>query len=364
MSINRSPNVLALCLALLSGLLLFVPGARADVIGLSPYSVNQIAVGTGSTTGFWATEYNPVTDTWLGVDSSGLDYINQADRGGSVQTVANGFGLGGIAHDELAVAHNNFAWVIEGHARSIYKLVPATVGASKTLVGQAPGDSNGSSWAEWEVSEADANGDLIAGFGPATAQTGTPSHAPRDWFRVTQAGSISPLFATTNSIITWLKRDPWTGAFYGIDNYDPNDSGSQPYWNASKPSLVTIDINTGAISTIQSYSSSLVDIEVDRTQHLTGADVIWAILDNSAIVPLDPLTGILGAPIVTATDNWLINGLALAPSSDNPSRSSLYFSTYDVSGSTARHRLHEVFIPAPAAFGLGLVGLAGLIRRR
>ena len=106
------------------------------------------------------------------------------------------------------MAGNGQVWVTESHARSAYTLTP-----SKQVVATLPGDPNGPSGPEDAVAEADANGDLIAGFGPVSFPFGAPVEpdAPRDWFRVTPGGGVTALFSTTNSYIVWLKRDPSTG---------------------------------------------------------------------------------------------------------------------------------------------------------
>jgi hypothetical protein len=330
---------------------------RADLVPAPGYQAQLIASGTV----VWpAQEYNPATDTWLGIDTTGFDYITEATRGGTMRVIADTFGLGGLGFDQLAVASGNLAWVTEGHARSVYTLVPATLGATKTLLLNAPGDRNEPWWAEYAAAEADANGDLIVGFGPQP-YSGSPTDGYTDWYRVTQAGGVSALFTTTGHNLRWLRRDSATGTFYGIDVYDPTNSGPAWEWyvNERLPRLVTLDTVTGAVTTIRQYAGlTLLDIEMDRTRRLVPSDVLWAVRDDTAIVPLDPATGEIGAPLATATEGWGIGGLTLAPSSANPSASSLYAEV--VGGSTFRV-VELAPVPEPSTLGLLAAGAVGLL---
>lgn len=315
------------------------------------FTTSVIASKTGTTASFGglllsSLEYNPVTDTWLTINGQGFDDIMAIKRDGTFANIASSFGLGDLGRDRLAVTTGNLGWVAEGHARSIYKLVPATFGASKILLVNLPGDPNGSSCPEDAVVEADGNGDLIVGFGPnfrsaffcAPAQPG----APRNWFRVTSSGAVTPLFSSTNTFIEWLKRDPITGTFFGIDTFDATVGG---FSNVLKPRLVTLDVTTGDLTVIKQYLGfTLSDPEVDRTKKLVTSDVIWADKNQKEIVPIDPSSGAVGSPIVTlnSPNPIRINGLALAPSTSIPNSNSLYVLVSEVIGSTVIARLIEI----------------------
>ena len=321
--------------------------APAEIVLAPGYHSRIIATGQRPVTGM---EYNPVSDTWLGIEATGWDYINEANRAGSIHPIADTFGLGGMWRDELAVAHNNLAWVAEPHYADIYQLVPATVGCVKRHIMQLGG------WTRQPATEADYNGDLIVGFAEYDA-----IHAPADWYRITQAGSASLLFSTSDRAILWLERDKTTGTFYGIDVYS---SSGPVYWDRERPRLVTIDTSSGAITDIRQYDGfQLDDIEADRTHDIVASDVLWAgqlVGTTYAIVPIDPITGDIGAAIATATDGWTISSPCVAPSSDDPMVMSLYA---QVGLGTGEVHVIEI-IPEPTTLALLALGGVALLRRR
>lgn len=325
----------------------------AQLLPADGYSSTVVASQDGSAAVFGgllydALKYNPLADTWLTVNQQGYDDVVEITRGNEFRILASNFDLGGLGGNHFSVTDRNFAWAGEVHKRSVYQITPATQGASQVFKGYLPDDTNGGGCPELGVSEADANGDLIAGFGPhypsaswcPAAQPG----APRDWFRVTPEGNVSKLFTTSNSSIKWLRRDAVTGIFYGIDVYDPNQlDPAYAYMNYQAPRLVSLDLTAGTVSVIKQYSGmTLDDPEVDRTGNLTPAHVIWAVKDANEIVAIDPLTGNLGAPIAVAAPANSIVGLALAPASKDRGVRSLYALVSERTASGLTVRLVEI----------------------
>jgi len=326
------------------------PGYRATLVASAPRQFGMDGL-----------EYNPVTDTWLAIDIQGMDYIVEARRDGSLSEIAYSFGLGGLGDDNLAVTANNLAWVTEQHARSIYTLVPATTGATKTLVGNAPGDPNGPGAGEYTVCEADLAGDLIVGFGRPIPGT------PTQWFKVSQpSGPITYIFSTAGRSLSWLQQDPTDGTYYALDLYDSTNSDPEhPYRNYSQPRLVTFNPNSGWATDIRQYSNAnLRDIEVDRSGDLLQTDVIWAVKNTTEVVPLSlesTPAGEMGPAILQATDGWKITSLALAPAAPESSTMALYVGVHD---SVNTCQLYKV-TPEPSSLLMLLCGalcLAGLAR--
>lgn len=334
-------------------LVMFVQSVGAVTITpTSGYGINHIASVSpsgGSSGAMGLLEYNPITDTWLGIDTAGFDYINEARRNGTGGVIASTFGLGGTGGDMLGVTSNsNIAYTVEPHARSIYRLSPGSSGATKTLIANAPRDPNGSGTPEEAVIETDGNGNVWVSF-PGTG----------DWFRYNSNGTLLNDVDASSHSLNYLERNASTGAYYGVDS------------NSTSSQLFNVDPTTGQVSAISLISSYIADIECDWTQDIISQNVLWAIrwsaTDGYSVVGIDPITGNLGSTLATVSGGSF-SGLALAPSSADMNVYSLYVSTF--TSGTGEDDVYEIFlndvqtVPEPTTiillgFGLSLIGLAG-----
>ncbi|MEM7417761.1 MAG: hypothetical protein AAF389_19890 [Gemmatimonadota bacterium] len=315
-------------------------------VGLRPisgYVAELVAEETGTTATFGGLlvrglTYNPDTDYFLTINRQGFDDIVEITRAGEFRTIVSGFGGGGTKDDHFSVGSGNFGWVAEGHGRTLTPFTPATEGGVRAPDLVVPDDPNGGS-PELHASEPDANGDLIVGFGPSegVAEVGVP----RDWYRVTQAGVITPLFTSSNSVIFWMTRDPSTDRFYGFDLYD---SGSSAGWSTANSQLVEIDIAAGSIEPVGSeLDGDFVDLSFDYSRDLVDRDVIWAIRNTFSVEEVNPADGTNpdGDFVVALSDNAL-RGLAIAPSTSDSGTTSMYVLVLETVGDDVTARLVEV----------------------
>lgn len=315
-------------------------------VGLRPrsgYVAESIAEETGTTATFGGLlvrglTYNPDTDYFLTINRQGFDDIVEITRAGEFRTIVSGFGGGGTKDDHFSVGSGNFGWVAEGHGRTVTPFSPATSGGVRAPDLTLPNDPNGGS-PELHASEPDANGDLIVGFGPSegTAEVGVP----RDWYRVTQAGGITPLFTSSNSVIFWMTRDPLTDRFFGFDLYE---SGSSSGWSTSNSQLVEIDVSAGSIDPIgPELDGDFVNLKFDRSRDLVDRDVIWAIRNTFSIEEVNPVDGTNpDGDFAVALSNNAIRGLAVAPSTSDSGTSSLYLLVLETVADDVTARLVEV----------------------
>jgi hypothetical protein len=354
-------------LAVAAGLL--SPGAaRAQVAPSAGYVATELASSTASAP--YVLEsliYNPHTDRFLTIDEDGFDSIIEIMRtGNTFTTIGGSFGLGGTWRGDLALATTlDMAYSVEGHARDVYTLGPAGAGAQQTSIGPLPGDPNGGNCPEFSAAAVDQNGDLICVFGPGFPSipscAPTPANAPADWFRVpptynaATSAPLSPIFSTTGHIMTWLSRDPSSASiFYAVDSFDP--TAVPGYFDESNNKLCTVDVSNGTITTIKNYSGqALESIVVDRAHRFATTDVIWAIVSQGEIVPLDPTSGAIGATIASASAGFQIVGVAVAPSTANPATADSLFALatdYSSNPGASSHtaKLYEITkAPGPEA---------------
>src|SRR6185369_4517537 len=97
----------------------------------------MVQVGSNAITGglqYTTLRYNPATDAFLAINQEGFDDIVEIKRDGTFTNIASGFGLGGLQMDNLAVTRDNIAYVAEGHFGSVWSIVPAAPGGTRTLL--------------------------------------------------------------------------------------------------------------------------------------------------------------------------------------------------------------------------------------